>query len=199
MSHKFLNLALRQRLLKRWSLMYSMQPESVLEHSAIVGILTFLTGKIAEQQGRQVDLSKMLSHALLHDMSETITGDVVTPVKRANDTLYSEFKQLERAAEKRILQTAPPALHSAIEEAFNPGGIEQELVKACDIYSAYLKCRLEVAFGNAVEFGDALARMEESVKQVCDRYPEMAILHQWFGEDSDCSVDHLITSNDSNS
>ncbi|TKB47750.1 5'-deoxynucleotidase [Ferrimonas sediminicola] len=194
MSYKFLNLALRQRLLKRWSLMYSMQPESVLEHSAIVGILSFLVGKIAQQNGRDLDLSKMLSHALLHDISETITGDVVTPVKRSSDTLYAEFKALERTAEQRILNTTPPELHQAIEEAFNPGGIEQELVKACDIYSAYLKCRLEVAFGNSVEFGDALARMEEAVKEVCGNYPELATLHHWFGEDSDCSVDHLITS-----
>lgn len=193
MSHKFLNLALRQRLLKRWSLMYSMQPESVLEHSAIVGILTFLVGKTAELNGRDIDLSKMLSHALLHDMSETITGDVVTPVKRANDTLYQEFKQLEKIAEQRILLTAPEPLRSAIEEAFSPGGIEQELVKACDIYSAYLKCKLEVAFGNQVEFGDALSRMETAVDDLCQRFPEIDTLHRWFGEDSDCSVDHLIT------
>ncbi|WP_035385148.1 5'-deoxynucleotidase [Ferrimonas futtsuensis] len=194
MSYKFLNLALRQRLLKRWSLMYSMQPESVLEHSAVVGILSFLVGKIAQQNGRDLDLSKMLSHALLHDISETITGDVVTPVKRSSDTLYNEFKALERTAEQKILNTTPPDLHQAIEEAFNPGGIEQELVKACDIYSAYLKCRLEVAFGNSVEFGDALARMEDAVEEVCNNYPELTTLHQWFGEDSDCSVDHLITS-----
>ncbi len=32
----FLALALRQRLIKRWSLMHSVQPESVLEHSAVV-------------------------------------------------------------------------------------------------------------------------------------------------------------------
>lgn len=37
----FLALALRQRLIKRWSLMHSVQPESVLEHSAVVTLLSY--------------------------------------------------------------------------------------------------------------------------------------------------------------
>ena len=48
----FLALALRQRLIKRWSLMHSVQPESVLEHSAVVTLLSYLAGNIAIQQGK---------------------------------------------------------------------------------------------------------------------------------------------------
>lgn len=50
----FLALALRQRLIKRWSLMHSVQPESVLEHSAVVTLLSYLAGNIAIQQGKSV-------------------------------------------------------------------------------------------------------------------------------------------------
>ncbi|MFH7097222.1 YfbR-like 5'-deoxynucleotidase, partial [Klebsiella pneumoniae] len=59
----FLALALRQRLIKRWSLMHSVQPESVLEHSAVVTLLSYLAGNIAIQQGKSVDLAVMLAHA----------------------------------------------------------------------------------------------------------------------------------------
>lgn len=80
----FLALALRQRLIKRWSLMHSVQPESVLEHSAVVTLLSYLAGNIAIQQGKSVDLAVMLAHASLHDAAEVLCSDVVTPVKKAN-------------------------------------------------------------------------------------------------------------------
>ncbi len=92
----FLALALRQRLIKRWSLMHSVQPESVLEHSAVVTLLSYLAGNIAIQQGKSVDLAVMLAHASLHDAAEVLCSDVVTPVKKANAVLQREFERLER-------------------------------------------------------------------------------------------------------
>ncbi|ECH2826217.1 HD domain-containing protein, partial [Salmonella enterica subsp. enterica serovar Kiambu] len=103
----FLALALRQRLIKRWSLMHSVQPESVLEHSAVVTLLSYLAGNIAIQQGKSVDLAVMLAHASLHDAAEVLCSDVVTPVKKANAVLQREFERLEKAAEDKLIQTLP--------------------------------------------------------------------------------------------
>ncbi|MGC7862473.1 YfbR-like 5'-deoxynucleotidase [Vibrio splendidus] len=74
-NYGFLALALRQRLIKRWSLMHSVQPESVLEHSATVTLLALLAGHVANQKGNKVDLAKMLSHAALHDVAEVLCQD----------------------------------------------------------------------------------------------------------------------------
>ncbi|WP_283192466.1 YfbR-like 5'-deoxynucleotidase, partial [Klebsiella pneumoniae] len=134
----FLALALRQRLIKRWSLMHSVQPESVLEHSAVVTLLSYLAGNIAIQQGKSVDLAVMLAHASLHDAAEVLCSDVVTPVKKANAVLQREFERLEKAAEDKLIQTLPEELQDAVAIAFAPGGYEQSLVKACDTYSALM-------------------------------------------------------------
>ena len=120
-TYGFLALALRQRLIKRWSLMHSLQPESVLEHSAVVTLLSMLAGNIALQQGKSVDLAKMLS------------------------------------------------------------------------YAAYIKCKLEVAAGNGLEFEDALNKMEGVVAQVKKDFPEVAALDEWFGEGLGQSVDKLLS------
>lgn len=57
----FLALALRQRLIKRWSLMHSVQPESVLEHSAVVTLLSYLAAILPFSEGsRWIWLSCLL-------------------------------------------------------------------------------------------------------------------------------------------
>lgn len=190
--HGFLALALRQRLINRWSLMHCQQRESVLEHSAVVAMLAMLAGEIAVSLGKKVDIGVMLSHAIIHDVSEVLTGDVVTPVKKATQTLASEFERLEREAERKLINTLPESLQSSIEKYFHPSGYEQKLVKGCDVYAAYLKCRLEIAGGNVIEFQDALEQITETLEQIKGELHEIAILDEMFGESMGLSVDRLL-------
>lgn len=188
----FLALALRQRLIKRWSLMHSSQPESVLEHSAVVAMLAMLVAEIAESFGNKVDLGVMLSHALLHDVTEVLTGDVVTPVKKSSNALSHEFAKIECAAQDKLLKTLPKWLAQKVEGYFAPGGYEQRLVKGCDVYAAYLKCKLEVSAGNVVEFEDALSQISLTLAQIKNDLPEIAELDRLFGESIGQSVDKLL-------
>ncbi len=188
----FLALALRQRLIKRWSLMYSVHEESVLEHSAVVTLLALMAGHIASQSGRPIDMGKLLSHAALHDVAEVLCSDVVTPVKKASPKLAEEFARLEQAAEARLLETLPEALRGPIEQAFAPGGYEQDLVKACDVYAAYIKCRIEVASGNGLEFGEALTVQQRKVEALRAEFEEIRAIDDWFGASFGASVDLLL-------
>lgn len=190
--HGFLALALRQRLINRWSLMHCQQRESVLEHSAIVAMLAMLAGEIAQTMGKKVDIGVMMSHAIVHDVAEVLTGDVVTPVKKATQTLASEFASLEQEAERKLIKTLPEWLQGRIETYFAPGGYEQKLVKGCDVYAAYLKCRLEISGGNALEFQDALGQIKATLEQVKAELPEIAALDDMFGESIGMSVDRLL-------
>ncbi len=142
--------------------------------------------------GKSVDLAIMLAHASLHDAAEVLCSDVVTPVKKANAVLQREFERLEKAAEDKLIQTLPEELQDAVSRAFAPGGYEQSLVKACDTYSAYIKCKLEVAAGNGIEFQDALSKMERIVAQVKLDFPEIDALDKWFGDGLGHSVDKLL-------
>jgi 5'-deoxynucleotidase len=190
-NYGFLSLVLRQRLIRRWSLMRCVQDENVLEHSAIVSILVILAAEIAHQNGKVIDKALMLQHA-----AEVLVGDVVTPVKRANPTIHAEFKRLEEQAEHRLLQTLPDELKQTIADAFSPGGYEQALVKACDSYSAYIKCKFEVAACNK-EFEDALISMEKVVTKLRQEFPEIEAIHSWFSEGLSMSIDRLLNSDES--
>lgn len=188
----FLALALRQRLINRWSLMHCQQKETVLEHSAVVALLALLAGEIAQSSGQQVDIGLMMGHAIVHDVTEVLTGDVVTPVKKASATLAAEFSALEDSAQEKILKTLPEWLVSRISEYFQPGGYEQALVKGCDVYAAYLKCKMEVASGNGVEFIDALEQISASVESIKSELPVIAQLDEMFGDSFGLSVDKLL-------
>ncbi len=188
----FLALALRQANIARWSTMRCAQRESVLEHSAIVGLLTILVIQYAKENGEQLDESLMLSHALLHDASESITGDTISTTKNANANLLAEFRKIEALATEQMLDMAPGFMRDYLHRAFEPGGMEQKLVKACDIFGAYIKCRLEVAAGNKQEFQDALNKMEESVHQLVETYPEIGRLHADFNAGLGMSIDSLM-------
>lgn len=188
----FMALAMRQRLIKRWSTMRCSETENVLEHSAVVTMLAYLVGHIAMQQGKNIDLATMLAHASMHDVAEVLCSDLIQPIKEASKVMHTEFKKLEKEAESKLIRTLPEELQQAVEHAFAPGGYEQQLVKCCDIYSAYIKCRLETAYGNGMEFQDALSKMEITIAQIKRDFPEMALLDNWFGDGFSFSVDRLL-------
>lgn len=188
----FLALALRQRLITRWSLMHCQQRETVLEHSAVVALLALLAGEIAQSLGEKVDIGQMMGHAILHDVTEVLTGDVVTPVKKASSTLAVEFSALEASARIKILNTLPDWLVSRVSDYFQPGGYEQQLVKGCDVYAAYLKCKMEVAAGNGVEFQDALDQISVVMQSIKESIPVIAQLDAMFGDSFGLSVDKLL-------
>ncbi len=49
------------------------KPESVADHSFGVALLVMLLGK-----NKNIDLEKALKMALIHDLGEAITGDIIT-------------------------------------------------------------------------------------------------------------------------
>jgi len=68
----YLALVLRQKFIKRWSLMNSKVDENVLEHSSIVALLSLIAGHLAIQNGKDVDVLKMVGYGLVHDQVEVI-------------------------------------------------------------------------------------------------------------------------------
>ena len=191
--HAFLALAMRQSLIRRWALMRSVSSETVMEHAASCGTIVLLAGMIAREQGKPVDLERMLAHALVHDMSEVFVSDVVTPVKKASPLLEAEFRRLEAAADQQLLDALPAELRQPMATAFTLEGYEARLFKACDTYSAWVKAKLEISAGNAGEFQQAFDTLSASVESAKHECPELVVLDDWFGGMIGASVDALMS------
>src|SRR5690606_2365346 len=111
------------------------------------------------------------------------SGDIATPIKKANTVIQLEFEKLEEAADQQLINSAPDLLRPMLEKAFGcPSEYEKSLVKACDIYSAYIKCVMEVAAGNSIEFYDAHKDLSQRLEVVKKVHPEIATVDEWFTE-----------------
>ena len=192
MSYGFIGLAMRQHLIRRWSLMRCVSPESVLEHTASVTMLTLIAGTIARERGKVIDLERLMGHAVVHDLSEVLCSDIVTPVKNATPALRAEFRKLEDAAEKQLIGTLPDSLQDPIQSYFELEGYEETLFKACDVYAAFIKCKLEIAAGDSAEFQQAFDTLSSTLEALKGECEEIEILDDWFGGSIGVPVDQLM-------
>lgn len=141
----------RMKYIRRWSLMHSLREETDTEHSFQVAYVAHALALITNNLGgEQVDVGDVLAMALYHDLSETVTGDMPTPVKYFRPEMRALYGGLEQSAKNRLLATLPEDLRAAYAPVVDPdeSTLAWKLVKSADRISAYLKCAEETKSGN---------------------------------------------------
>ncbi len=179
MANEFYALMGRMRNITRWSLMRNTFSENIQEHSHQVAMLAhglaLIRREVLKLGGPDPD--KCAVAALYHDASETLTGDMPTPIKYYNPEIRSAYKQVEQIAGQRLLEMLPEPVRPFYAPYLLGNDEEVEcIVKAADKLSAYIKCVEEQKAGNA-EFESAAAQAMASMKDM-DR-PEL----NWFIEE----------------
>ena len=159
----------RMRFIQRWALMRNTFAENVQEHSHTVAILAHALAVIRNRYyGGNVDEGQVAVAALYHDAPEILTGDMPTPIKYHNPAIRDAYRQVERVAEEKLLGMLPEDLRPGYRAALAPAAVEvQELVRAADKLSAYIKCVEELKAGND-EF-------KKAAQQTMDAMVDMAL------------------------
>ena len=158
MNNIFLPMLFRMKYINRWGLMYNLQAESLSVHSLECAMLAHFLANIGNVYfGKNYDGEKLATHALYHDASEILTGDLPTPIKRQSREMFKAYKNIEGLAALKILSFLPKELAMLYEGYFVDSTLsddEQTLIKSADKLCAYLKCKTELNGGNA-EFSKA--------------------------------------------
>jgi 5'-deoxynucleotidase len=156
------------RNIRRWGLMRNSIEENIQEHSHMTAVLAHALALIRRDiYGRACSPEKAAAAALYHDASEIITGDMPTPVKYLNGKITGAYKEVEEAAVMRLLDLLPAELRVSYKETISPTDAElNEIIKAADKLSAYIKCVEELRAGNH-EFASA----EKQIRAVLDASP----------------------------
>lgn len=177
MANGFFALLSRMRFIARWGLMRSSIPENVQEHSHETAVYAHALGLIRREVFQKpCDAERLAVLALYHDASETLTGDLPTPVKYYDRRIRTAYKDVERRAEEKLLTLLPEELRGAYAAVLSPAGEEAELwalVKAADKLSALTKCIAERKAGN-LEFLSAETATRAAIEKM--ELPEAA----WF-------------------
>lgn len=168
MANEFYALMGRMRNITRWSLMRNTFSENIQEHSHQVAMLAHALALIRTQilhlDGPDAD--KCAVAALYHDASETLTGDMPTPIKYYNPEIRAAYKQVEHIAASRLVEMLPEQLQSVYTPLLMESDPEINIiVKAADKLSAYIKCVEEQKAGNT-EFESAANQTMASMKEM---------------------------------
>ena len=166
--NSFFALISRMRYIGRWGLMRSSIRENVQEHSHMVAVIAHALGVIRREVfGRECDPNALAAAALFHDAPEIITGDMPTPVKYHSGALTAAYKEVERGAAEKLVSMLPVELRGAYESLISGdvGEENEQLVKAADRLSAYIKCIEERKAGN-LEFLSAERQTLERIRSM---------------------------------
>ena len=179
-SHFFAYLA-RMRFIQRWALMRNTSPENVQEHSHQV--------IRNEKFGGDVDAGAVAVAALYHDATEILTGDMPTPIKYYNPEIRGAYKAVEAVAGDKLLSLLPQEFQATYRPILQPQDeTVEQLVKAADKLSAYIKCVEEVKAGNS-EFWEAAAQTKAALEGY--DLPELRYFMETFLESFSLSLDQL--------
>ena len=180
------------KFIKRWSLMKSVNEENIAEHSAQVAHIAHALALIKNKfYGGDINADRVATLALYHESSEVITGDLPTPIKYYNPKIRNAYKEIEGAANQKLLSMLPEELREdylpIVEH--DSESYEYKLVKVADKISAYVKCVEELKSGNR-EFAKAEASLKKEVESYYD-LPEVKYFCDRFLESFSKTLDEL--------
>lgn len=67
-------------IIPRWSVVWTLNRDTVANHSYYVAVYAHQIARLIQWDGH---MARLLFMALTHDLDETVTGDIVSPVKKA--------------------------------------------------------------------------------------------------------------------
>ncbi len=193
MKENFFAYISRMRYIGRWSLMRNSLPENIQEHSHMVAVLAHALGVIRRDVFHvPCDPELAATVALFHDSSEILTGDLPTPIKYHSEEIRDAYKQVEALACHKLLDTLPEELRPSYEPLLTGDSQQRvnDLVKAADKLSAYIKCIEERKAGNN-EFLSA----ESQTRRVLEdcHLPEVDYFLEHFIPSFELNLDELGT------
>ena len=116
------------------------EADSVAAHSFSTSLLAYFLARELQKEGEKIDADKVLKMALLHDVGETIVGDVGTFVKNMAGGV---FKNIEEEGVKALVNEldSKEEIIKLVEEYNERKSMEARVVKAADNLDALAQAK----------------------------------------------------------
>jgi len=137
---------------KRYHISPLTHHESVAEHSFYVALIARSLCDIAEESGEKINVLEVLEKALVHDMEEMYSGDILTPVKHANPEMARMIEQIGEKSFELVLKELPKKQAEHFRfiwlDYHKRLKIEDKIVKIADTLSLIAYCLEQINLGN---------------------------------------------------
>ena len=154
----FLKRSRRLSTIDRCSNTPHIQRYSVAEHSYYISLLAMLFADIENLNADEkiYDTSEVIKHALIHDLEESITGDILFPFKHQNEKLKPQLKMaIEECVDKELFIELPTGIQEYYKKLWmnsKDSSREGKLVAAMDKFEILLFAISEIDMGNSNSF-----------------------------------------------
>lgn len=154
----------------RFSAHTRIKDESVAEHSFHVALYAMILADLEEKIFQnKVDKEKVLKTALLHDLEECQTGDIIYGFKHTDRKLASEIKKISRRFFEDLMKNLPKEISKEYmnlwERAKDKRKIEGKIVEAADKLEGLIYVLNEFALGNK-SFQKAITVYKKQLKEI---------------------------------
>ena len=126
--------------------------ESVAEHSFYVAYFTSIMLYFLKKAREEINEAKALKIALIHDMEEAFSGDILTPFKHYNEEITEAIRKVNRDTIPLMFEDLPKDLSVELiklwTEDAEQSSKEAQVVKLADKLSLISKCYEETKVGN---------------------------------------------------
>lgn len=156
----------------RWSIVWTLTRDSVSNHSYFVAVYS---REIAKVIGWKGDLGDLMYLALVHDLDETITGDLVSPIK---DEIVDN-KRAEAFIAAKMTERLPFVAWDTADLKTRPDYAAMKLIiKVADRLDALIFLIGEARLGNGV-IAPHLPRAWQKMKDAWFNLPGENIPRLW--------------------
>ncbi len=142
--------------------------ETVASHTFEVSLLALLLSRHLISGGVKVDLTKVLTLALIHDLPEAVEGDVV---KWYKDRVEEEVNLTAKLDVEAVRYLGLGELSELLEELNELSSLEAEIVKYCDHLATYLQARRYLKQGYE-RVKDIIKNTENIIKKI-EKFPKL--------------------------
>lgn len=192
----FTNLLGQLRLQVRWSQTPILPTRAVMDHEMMVATLAYFAVTEDHRDAIQRRYNAFFG-GLFHDFPESLTRDIVSPVKRISEKVEMAISRYEgEQLDAVVAQILPPALHDEFkcftvsefgEKAWPTPELEDgsnhydgRVIKSCDLFAAFMEAYYSIRFGvGSPDLRDAILYMFERRQQYNRKFEVPYELFYW--------------------
>jgi len=154
----------------RFSAQMRIKDESVSEHSFHVALYAMILADSEEKIFQnKVDKEKLLKTALLHDLEECLTGDIIYGFKHTDKNLTREIKRISQRFFENLMKNFPEKISKEYlnlwEGAKNKNKIEGKILEAADKLEGLIYALNEFKLGNK-EFKETIEIYQKQLRAI---------------------------------
>lgn len=154
----------------RFSAHIRIKDESVSEHSFHAALYAMILADLEEKLFKnKVNKEKLLKTALLHDLEECLTGDIIYGFKHTDKILTREIKKISQRFFAGLMKKLPDKISKDYitlwQTAKDKRNIEGKIVEAADKLEGLVYALSEFSLGNK-EFKKVIKTYKKQLKEI---------------------------------